>query len=239
MSPPTTPEAGAPLEGFLMALPEALLRGCRYLPFEAQIPLPGGVITVQSLASDGEELFMELAASREPFVMTLEGLDEGEGGEDAQQEVPLGVLGIASTHTLDEALGVTTTEILGVGRVRLEASYLLPGGDELPRVDVTPVLVETGGEDRETIQAALELLVDGFLEPLEHANEEFVRVLKHFARAHEDTSLNIDRVANILAERQPLLLHKLIMTPSMLDRLAILQEEMRRIHERLLARIIN
>lgn len=238
MSSSTDTNAEAPLRGFLLALPEALLRGCRYLPFGSQIPLPGGVITVQSMASDGEELFTELAASREPFVMTLEEFDEQEGDEGAR-DGNHGVIGIASTHTTDEELGVTTTEILGVGRVHIERLYLLSEEEALPRANVTPVVATSEGEEIETIQAALELLVDNFLEPLEHANADFVRVLRHFARAHDDPSLNIDRVANILVEHQPPLLHAFISQPSMLARLAILQEEMHRIHERLLAHINN
>lgn len=229
-----------PLPGFLLSLPETLLRGCRYLPFGSQIPLPGGVITVQSMASDGEELFVELARSREPFVMTLEAFDEEEPEEGARRSPDRGVVGIIATHTLDEDLGVTTTEILGVGRVVIDQLYLIEQDDSpSPRADVTPLPATTQGEALQTIQDALELLVEGFVEPLQHANEDFVRVLGHFACAHHDPSLNIDRVANILAERQPALLREFMTQPSMLTRLALLQQEMRRVHARLLAHINN
>ena len=230
--------SGHPVPGFLLTIPEALLRGCRYMPCGAQLPLPGGVITMKSMASDGDALFGALASNREPFVMTLDDLDDEEPDEGAR-DLSVGVLGIISTHMHDPSLEVTTTEILGVGRVRIERLYMLNEEDVLPCADVTQIAVSKDGEELETIQAALDLLVDGLLEPLEHANEEFVRVLRHFACAHDDPSLNIDRVANILAEHQPALLHEFLTQPSMPGRLALLQDEIRRIHERLLAHINN
>ncbi len=213
--------------GFLIPIPDPLLKGCRYIPLAQQIPLPGGVITIKSKPEQADALFSSLAKSREPFTMVLIG-DPQTRPDGTLNLCQDGVLGIVSAqHTHDN--GLVHTELLGVGRVHLGQPYLLEG-EVLPRIDVEPLsdMTPTGGE-----QQRLEALVAQFTEPLQDANMDFVHVLRHFAQEHQDTSLNLDRVANILAEHQPDVLQKFIEHNALDARLDLLQQLMSTLHEQI------
>ena len=120
--------------GFLIDVPEALLRGCRYLPLTQTIPLPGGTVTLRSDAEQGELLFGQLARDEEPFAMCLASPERAQSGR--LELARYGVLGLISAHERSAPDEFTTT-LLGVGRVRRGEPYLLVD-EALPRVDCEP-----------------------------------------------------------------------------------------------------
>lgn len=210
--------------GFMLDIPEALLRGGRYLPLTRKIPLPGGVVTMKSSPRDAEVLFGELATRREPFTMVLCRTPslKADGTLSLHGH---GVLGMVTRHEPGED-GDLLTDLMGIGRVALGEPYLLVD-EHLPRIDVTR-RAPVDDAQPEALQLALEAIINTLCEPLRHLHPELVHMLTHFSTSHGDVGIHIDRVANTIAEGDVALLQSFIDETSLIGRLHLLHDAIQR-----------